>query len=98
MIYEDLAKAAIKIKAHWLLYEAQLALPLLGKASTGAAISGLEGAAATNASLAWLGGGAKSVGGWGMAAGEIVTKMSLGSLVIGIAGEATYYSGRYMKN
>ena len=41
-----------------------------GVASTGTAISSLSGAAATNAALAWIGGGALSAGGGGMAAGE----------------------------
>lgn len=44
----------------------------IGTASTGTAISGLSGAAAANASLAWLGGGALSAGGGGMAAGALV--------------------------
>ena len=38
-------------------------------ASTGTAISSLSGAAATNAVLAWLGGGSLAAGGGGMAAG-----------------------------
>jgi len=37
----------------------------LASASTGTAIASLSGAAATNASLAWLGGGALSAGGIG---------------------------------
>ncbi|MEH2953931.1 hypothetical protein VV089_13235 [Candidatus Merdisoma sp. JLR.KK011] len=41
-----------------------------GTASTGTAISALSGAAATNAALAWLGGGALAAGGGGMAAGH----------------------------
>ncbi len=41
-----------------------------GVAPTGTAISTLSGAAATNAALAWLGGGALAAGGGGMAAGE----------------------------
>lgn len=41
-----------------------------GVASTGTAISALSGAAATNAALAWLGGGALAAGGGGMAAGN----------------------------
>lgn len=41
-----------------------------GVASTGTAISTLSGATATNAALAWLGGGALAAGGGGMAAGE----------------------------
>jgi hypothetical protein len=41
-------------------------------ASTGTAISALTGAAATNATLAWLGGGSLAAGGGGMAAGTAV--------------------------
>lgn len=41
-----------------------------GVASTGTAISALSGAAATNAALAWLGGGALAAGGGGMASGS----------------------------
>lgn len=43
-----------------------------GAASTGTAISALSGAAATNATLAWLGGGSLAIGGGGMAAGTAV--------------------------
>ena len=50
---------------------------LLGTASTGALISGLSGAAATNATLAFLGGGSLAAGGLGMAGGMAV----LGGLV-----------------
>ena len=53
----------------------------LGSASTGAAIAGLSGAAATNATLAWLGGGAIAAGGGGMALGTAV----LGGIVAGPA-------------
>lgn len=53
----------------------------VGVASTGAAISGLSGAAATNATLAWLGGGALSAGGGGMALGSLV----LGGITVGPA-------------
>lgn len=41
-------------------------------ASTGTAISSLSGAAATNATLAWLGGGSLAAGGGGVAAGATV--------------------------
>lgn len=41
-----------------------------GVASTGTAISTLSGAAATNAALAWLGGGTLAAGGGGMALGQ----------------------------
>jgi hypothetical protein len=53
----------------------------LAAASTGTLISGLSGAAATNATLAWLGGGALSAGGYGMAGGAI----ALGGIVLGPA-------------
>ena len=54
---------------------------LFGAASTGTAISGLSGVAATNATLAWLGGGSLAVGGGGMAVGTAV----LGGVVVGPA-------------
>ena len=51
---------------------------ILASASTGTAISSLSGVAATNATLAWLGGGTLAAGGGGMAAGTIV----LGGIVV----------------
>lgn len=54
---------------------------MLATASTGTAISTLSGAAATNATLAWLGGGALSAGGFGMAGGTL----ALGGIVLGPA-------------
>lgn len=45
---------------------------LLASASTGTAIAGLSGAAATNATLAWLGGGSLAAGGFGIAGGTAV--------------------------
>ena len=46
---------------------------LLGAAaSTGTQIAALSGAAATNATLAWLGGGSLAAGGFGMAGGTVV--------------------------
>lgn len=50
-------------------------------ASTGTAIGALSGVAATNATLAWLGGGSLAAGGFGMAGGMAV----LGGLVAGPA-------------
>ena len=41
-------------------------------ASTGTAITGLSGVAATNATLAWLGGGSLAAGGFGIAGGAAV--------------------------
>ncbi len=54
---------------------------LLASASTGTAISTLSGVAATNATLAWLGGGSIAAGGGGMALGTMV----LGAVAIGPA-------------
>ncbi len=47
-----------------------------GTASTGTAISALSGAAAQSAALAWLGGGALTAGGGGMAAGHALLAMA----------------------
>ncbi|NQY84339.1 MAG: hypothetical protein HRT34_05995 [Alcanivorax sp.] len=51
----------------------------LGTASTGTAIGSLSGVAATNATLAWLGGGSLAAGGFGMAGGMLV----MGGIVTG---------------
>ena len=48
------------------------AVAAFGTASTGAAIGGLSGAAASSATLAWLGGGALAAGGLGIAGGTAV--------------------------
>lgn len=53
----------------------------VGVASTGTAISGLSGAAATNATLAWLGGGSIAAGGGGIALGTWI----LGGITVGPA-------------
>ena len=63
-----------------------------GVASTGTAISALSGAAATNAALAWLGGGALAAGGGGMAAGQALLTLA-GPVGWGIAGAALLASG-----
>ncbi len=57
------------------------AVMALGTASTGTAIASLSGAAATNATLAALGGGSIAAGGGGMAAGSAV----LGGAAAGVA-------------
>lgn len=62
---------------------------LLGTASTGTAIGTLSGAAATNATLAWLGGGSLAAGGYGIAGGTMV----LGAVA---AGPAMLIAGWYM--
>ncbi len=63
-----------------------------GVASTGTAISTLSGAAATNAALAWLGGGTLAAGGGGMAAGSAFLSLA-GPVGWGIAGASILISG-----
>lgn len=63
-----------------------------GVASTGTAISALSGAAATNAALAWLGGGALAAGGGGMAAGNAFLALA-GPVGWAIAGVSLIASG-----
>lgn len=53
-------------------YATFTAAAMLGSASTGAAISGLSGVAATNATLALLGGGTLAAGGAGVAGGTLL--------------------------
>ena len=54
-------------------------------ASTGTAISSLSGAAATNAVLAWLGGGSLAAGGGGVAAGTVVLGAITATATVGLA-------------
>ena len=54
---------------------------MFASASTGTAIASLSGVAATNATLAWFGGGSLAAGGFGMAGGSLV----LGGIVAGPA-------------
>lgn len=62
----------------------------VGTASTGTAIGTLSGAAATKATLAWLGGGAVSAGGMGVAGGMAV----LGGVVLIPTALAAMYLGQ----
>ena len=59
---------------------------IFGTASTGASISGLSGVAATNASLAWLGGGSVAAGGGGMAAGQLLIAGTMGAVGVFAVG------------
>ena len=59
---------------------------MLATASTGTAISGLTGVAATNATLAWLGGGSLAAGGGGMALGTAVLGGMVAGPLIAVAG------------
>lgn len=63
-----------------------------GAASTGTAISSLSGVAATNAALAWLGGGTLATGGGGIAAGSALLGF-LGPLGWSVAGIAALTGG-----
>lgn len=63
---------------------------VIGTASTGTAIGTLSGVAATNATLAWLGGGAVSAGGLGVTGGAAV----LGGLAVIPAAVVAMYFGQ----
>jgi hypothetical protein len=62
----------------------------LGSASTGAAISGLSGVAATNATLAWFGGGALAAGGVGVSGGMAMLGGIVALPLIAIASYSTH--------
>lgn len=59
---------------------------MLATASTGTAISALSGVAATNATLAWFGGGALSAGGLGIAGGMAVLGGIVAAPVLAVGG------------
>lgn len=61
------------------------AVTAMASASTGVAISSLSGAAASNAVLAWLGGGAVAAHGGGIAAGTVVLGAITATATIGLA-------------
>lgn len=73
----------------------------IATASTGTAISSLHGAAATNAILAWLGGGTVAAGGGGVAAGTAVMATLTATATVGLAVIAVgtlasaFYSRKY---
>lgn len=72
-----------------------------GTASTGTAISALSGAAATNAAVAWFGGGALAAGGGGVALGETVLALSgpigWGIAAVGVVGGGLFYRSKNKK-
>ena len=70
---------------------------VLGTASTGTAISALSGVAATNAALAWLGGGSIAAGGAGVAGGHLVLAM-FGPIGGAIAGASAIGSVALMRS
>jgi len=59
---------------------------LLAEASTGTAIANLSGVAATNATLAWLGGGSLATGGLGVAGGMAVLSGLVAGPAIAVTG------------
>lgn len=67
---------------------AQGAVATFGVASTGAPIAGLSGVAASNATLAWLGGGSLASGGMGVAGGTAVLGGIVAAPAVLLAGLA----------
>jgi len=61
-----------------------------GTAGTGTAIASLSGAAATNATLAWIGGGTLAAGGGGVAAGSTIVTGGVALIVIGVGAGIMY--------
>lgn len=59
---------------------------IFGMSSTGTAIAGLSGAAATNATLAWLGGGSLAAGGLGIAGGTAILGGIIAAPILAIGG------------
>jgi hypothetical protein len=68
------------------------AVSMLGTASTGVAISGLHGVAATNAALAWFGGGSLATSGGGMIAGKLALVNVVFLPLVALAGIAAHLS------
>ena len=79
------------------------AVGAVASASTGTAISSLSGVAATNATLAWLGGGSIASGGGGMAGGAImlggIKVIVTGGVVLALTGlfASAHYSNKLTK-
>lgn len=75
------------------------AVGAFASASTGTAISGLSGAAATSATLAWLGGGSLAAGGGGVAAGTMVlTGLVAAPAVLSLAALGEWQSRRLRRS
>ncbi|MCI1211113.1 hypothetical protein [Bifidobacterium tibiigranuli] len=75
------------------------AVGTLATASTGTAIASLSGVAASNATLAWLGGGSLAAGGGGMVAGAAaLTTITAGATgVVALLSVGTIASAHYSK-
>lgn len=75
-----------KVSAQIAPKAAMLFATTFGKASTGTPISILSGAAQTKAAQAWLGGGAKVIGGKGIAAGQDLLTSAMPKIGLSIFG------------
>ncbi|PSK70915.1 hypothetical protein C6W96_19900 [Streptomyces sp. CS149] len=71
-----------------------LAVGAFATASTGTAVSGLSGAAASSATLAWLGGGSLAAGGGGVAAGTAVLAAVVAVPALVVGGVLLEWRGR----
>ncbi len=94
---EDMGSLAVKMASGFvegaaggalLAFGAYSTVAYLGTAGTGAAIAGLSGAAATNATLAYLGGGTLAAGGLGMAGGAVVLGGVVAAPLLFVMGSA----------
>lgn len=74
------------------------AVMALGTASTGTAISSLSGVAATNATLATLGGGSLAIGGGGIALGTTVLGMTAVGVSLLVGGVIFNKAGEKIEN
>ncbi len=70
------------------------AVGALATAGTGTAISSLGGAAASNAALAWLGGGTLAAGGGGMAAGAMIASGVAAAPALAVGGVLLLAKGK----
>lgn len=76
-----------------------LAVGAFASASIGTAISGLSGAAATSATLAWLGGGSLAAGGGGVAAGTTVLSLIVAApAILSLAAIGEWQSRRLRRS
>ncbi len=71
---------------------------LFGSASTGTAIAGLSGVAATNATLAWFGGGALAAGGAGIAGGMTVLGGIVAIPLVYVAARSTHKRAKELED
>ena len=97
--WADVGESAIMGAAGISAYALVMSAPawLGATAGTGAAISSLGGAAATNATLVWFGGGTLASGGGGIVGGAVVVGGFV-IVVVAAAGGIVYLIHRYRNN